>query len=258
MAMATRIDWAESIVKEQRVDSSSGLLSALLVDHDEAWQAKLGRTLVAHGIVLHVAANVSRARRFLQSANHPVDVVLINPVLSDGRGEDLLAEIEALPRQPGVVILTSCADEKRWEAASYRAIWVPKGAEPEALARIMRRAARGYAQDTLYRFARRFRLTRKEARVLDGIASGVGPKQIALSLGCSAQAIYALLAKVSTKTKCSSYQEVVAKLFLFSCHGLGHAAWNLPSCDAAATPAKSPDDSAVVVPEETPALSPQP
>ncbi len=133
-----------------------------------------------------------------------------------------MPEIEALPTQPGVIILTSGFDEVRPEATLYRAIWVSKSVQPPALAKIMRRVAKGCAHETLDRFAKHFRLTRKETRVLDLVASGVGPKQIAADLDCSAQAVYALLARASNKTASVSYQEVVAKLFQFSCHGLGH------------------------------------
>ena len=110
----------------------------------------------------------------------------------------------------------------RPDASLYRAIWVPKSVHPPALVAIMHRVARGCAHKTLNRFARRFGLTRKETRVLDLVASGVGPKQIAANLNCSSQAVYALLARASNKTESLSYQEVVAKLFQFSCHGLGH------------------------------------
>jgi DNA-binding CsgD family transcriptional regulator len=57
---------------------------------------------------------------------------------------------------------------------------------------------------------------------LDRVANGISPKQIAVEFGCSMQAVYAKLARVSTKTGCANYPEVVARLFQFSCHGLGH------------------------------------
>jgi DNA-binding NarL/FixJ family response regulator len=197
-------------------------LHALLVENDQACASTFSQALSKYAIVLDVAGSLSESRQFLCDSAEQIDVVLLDPVLPDGRGEDLLPEIEALPRQPGVIILTNRFDAVRPDATLYRAIWVPKSMQPPALANIMRRVAKGCAHETLDRFAKRFRLTHKETRVLDLVASGVGPKQIAADLNCSAQAVYALLARASNKTESLSYQEVVAKLFQFSCHGLGH------------------------------------
>jgi hypothetical protein len=57
----------------------------------------------------------------------------------------------------------------------------------------------------------------------DRVVNGSSPKEIAAALGCSIQAVYAHLTGVGMKTKCVCYKEIVAKLFQFSCHGLGHA-----------------------------------
>lgn len=197
-------------------------LHALLVENDQTYGSSFSQALSKYAIALDIAGSVSECRQFLGHAAAQIDVVLLEPVLPDGRGEDLLPEIEALPTQPGVIILTSRFDDVRPDATLYRAVWVAKSVQPPALANIIRRVARGCAHETLDRFAKHFRLTPKETRVLDLVASGVGPKQIAAELDCSAQAVYALLARARSKTASLSYQEVVAKLFQFSCHGLGH------------------------------------
>lgn len=226
--METRSDLAAVSLPNDEMFEGVVPLNALLVEDDEAWAYGLRRDLQPYGILVRIVQDVSRARYWLLKRMKPVDIVLLDPALWDGRGHHLLAEIEALPRQPGVVILTGPVEEIGLDASSYRVILVPKKVKPRELASIMRRVARGCAQETLERFARRFRLTSKETEVLDAIASGVAPKQISMCLGCSRQATYALLAKVSSKTSCTSYQEVVAKLFQFSCHGLGHARWHVP------------------------------
>jgi DNA-binding NarL/FixJ family response regulator len=196
-----------------------------MVEDDEAWAYGVRRALLPYGISVRIVQDVRRARCSLLKLRDPLDIVLLDPVVWHGKGDQLLAEIEALPRQPGVVILTSLNEELGVDASSYRVLLVPKNVQPRELASIMRRVAQGCAQETLERFARRFRLTSKETELLDAIASGVAPKAIATSLHCSRQAVYALLTKVTAKTHCTSYQEVVAKLFQFSCHGLGHARW---------------------------------
>lgn len=212
--------------KESIVDDDVDVLSALLVEGDQVGALTFSQSLARYGIVIDIAASLSRARRLLRLSGDRMDVVVLDPQLPDGRGEDLLPEIEGLAKQPGVIILSDYPDDVRPDAMSYRAIWVAKMVKPPALAAIMRRVASGHAQNILHRFAKRFRLTRKETVVLDGVARGVGPKQLALDLRCSTQAVYALLAKVSAKTNCASYPCVMAKLFQFSCHGLGHNRWN--------------------------------
>lgn len=74
-----------------------------------------------------------------------------------------------------------------------------------------------FAQSTLSRFANCFRLTPREAAIVDQLAQGTSPKGIASVLGVSLQAIYAKLARVNSKVGCTSYPEVIAKLFRFSC-----------------------------------------
>jgi DNA-binding NarL/FixJ family response regulator len=224
--MQTRTDLAAVSLSDDEVFESVAPLNALLVEDDEAWSYGIRRALLSCGISVQVVHDVSGARHCLRMSGEPVDIVLLNPVLWNGRGDELLTEIEALPRQPGVVILTNLVEEIGVYSSSYRLLLVSKKVEPRKLASIMRRAARGSAQETIERFAKRFRLTRRETEVLDGIASGVAPKEMAMSLGCSTQAIYALLGKISVKTHCATYQTVVAKLFQFSCHGLGHTQWH--------------------------------
>ena len=106
---------------------------------------------------------------------------------------------------------------------SYRVVLTPKTIAPASLASILRRSARGYAQCTIDRFGRHFGLTSKEVETLDHVASGTSPKEVAGVLACSIQAVYAHLTRICDKTSCASYQEVVAMLFRFSCHGLGRA-----------------------------------
>jgi DNA-binding CsgD family transcriptional regulator len=84
------------------------------------------------------------------------------------------------------------------------------------------------AQSTLSRFANCFRLTPREATILDQLAQGTSPKGIASELGVSLQAIYAKLARVNSKVGCTSYPEVIAKLFRFSCRDRDRANASLP------------------------------
>ncbi|HEX7509092.1 MAG TPA: response regulator [Polyangia bacterium] len=210
----TGADWGDS-----RPDSRARVL---FVEDMAPCARAFKRALAAYGIDIVVAADLSQARRLLQGQGEQFDAVLLDLHLPDGRGEDLLPEIEALARQPGIVVLSDFLDEVRPEVTSYRAVLVPKTIAPVALAALLHQGAAGYAHDTLVRFAAKYRLTRKEVEILGCVARGASPKQTAADLVCSVQVVYVHLAGVCTKTGCASYHEVVAKLFQFSCHGLGH------------------------------------
>lgn len=197
----------------------------LFVEDGKDCAAAFRRALEKYGIDIMVAGSLADARAFLMDLHKAIDVVLLDLHLPDGRGEDLLPDIEALFPQPGIVILSNFLDEVDPEVTAYRAVLTPKTIAPKRLACILSRAAKGYAKSTLARYAKHFRLSLRETEVLDYVASGASPKGAAVALDCSIQAVYAHLSRIDLKTGCESYQEVVAKLFLFSCHGLGRGAY---------------------------------
>lgn len=182
----------------------------------------LGESLLRQGFAVLVASNLLRARQILMDPEIRVDVVLFDRNLPDGTAEDLLSELEALPRQLGVVILADGADEFCAEALELRAVIVPVATPPRVLGGILKVAADGYVRTTVKRFGRRYKLSKRETELLMRVTEGARPKAIAAEMRCSLQAVYARLARICTRTACESYPEVVAKMFQFSCHGLGH------------------------------------
>ena len=206
------------------------------------------RALEAYDIDIVVAADLAQARRLIRECGEQFDAVLLDLQLPDGRGEDLLPEIEGLARQPGIVILSDFLDQVRPEVTSYRAVLAPKTIAPSALASILHQGASGYANDTLTRFARNYKLTSKETEILARVARGASPKQTAAELACSVQVVYVHLAGVCSKTSCASYHEVVAKLFQFSCHGLGHDGDTSRTAGAVRGPTHFSDQDALAVP----------
>lgn len=198
-------------------------IKALFVEDNGSYAQAFGRALGRYAIDCVTVTTLAAARRLLQQLHETIHVVLLDLHLPDGRGEDLLPDIEALSRQPGIVILSSFLDEVRPETVSYRTMLTPKTITPSSLALIIHQAAHGYAYRTISRFAKHFALSPKETEVLGLVGVGISPKQTAGLQGCSVQTIYARLARIAEKTGCASYQEVVAKLFRFSCHDLGHA-----------------------------------
>jgi DNA-binding NarL/FixJ family response regulator len=181
------------------------------------------QALRQQGFAVVVAGSLASARRILTDPGVRVDVVLIERNLPDGCADELLSELEDLPRQPGIVILTDDADDFCPEAVMFRAVVVPTVTSPTVLGNILKVAAEDYAAHTLRRFSKRYKLSRKETAILGRLADGGSPKSIATEANCSLQTIYFCLNRICQRTSCERYPEVVAKLFQFSCHGLGHA-----------------------------------
>jgi DNA-binding NarL/FixJ family response regulator len=227
--MLTKLEAAQGAQSDSetwKTGESPGMsIRVLFVEDDPLCSNAFKRALGLFGVECVVADTVSAARQTLHDLGDSFDAVLLDLRLPDGRGEELLPAIEALPRQPGIVIFSDFLNQLHPEATSFRAILLTKQIAPSLLARILRLAARGYAQTTLERFAKQFCLTSREADILNRVAGGTNPKQIALDMDCSIQAVYAHLARIGKKTDCGGYQEVIAKLFRFSCHALGHPDW---------------------------------
>jgi DNA-binding CsgD family transcriptional regulator len=193
----------------------------LLVEGDCPYASTCTQALAPHGIDSVVVDCLASARRLLREPGMGIQAVLIALHLPDGRGEELLPDIEALSNQPGVVLFSNCLEQIRPEATLYRTVLVTKSIAPAALARILRLAASGYASSTIKRFARYFRLTPRESEILVRLAAGTAPKEIARACGCSIQAVYAHLSRVGRKVHATGHYQIVAKLFQFSCHSLG-------------------------------------
>ena len=208
----------------EALEGAQPWLKVLLVEGDPARWQYLKCALEHFAIECIVAESLASALRLVTtSVGDGIDAVLLNPSMPDGQGEDLLPDLEGHARQPGIVILSDTPEQLRPDARSYRALFSSRRTLPASLAAMLRSTAHGYANCTVDRFAKRFGLTSRESEILHRLAGGMSTKKIALVLGCSLQAVYARLAKIGKKTECRGCQEIIAKLFRFSCHGLGHS-----------------------------------
>jgi DNA-binding CsgD family transcriptional regulator len=86
----------------------------------------------------------------------------------------------------------------------------------------VRAALSGYSLPLIRRFARASALSRREIEAVILVAQGLKPKEIADRMNCSEPTIYSHLSNICDKTGCSHYLGIVAKLFAFACHALGH------------------------------------
>lgn len=194
----------------------------LLVDPDEQFARTVVQSFCHDDIAVTVAHNLAEARKVLHLGSPTLDVVLLELCLPDGRGESLLREFEACPRQPVVVITSTHLQDLQPEALEYRPVCVGKTMGTAALLKVVKSVVAGYATPAIRRFSTRFRLSQRETEVLALIAHGAKPKEIADRRHCSEQAVYAHLARACRKTHCLDYHQLVGKLFEFVCQSLGH------------------------------------
>jgi len=196
-------------------------ICVLLVEADSQVASDVVRDFGRDGIAVAPACTLAEAKIILRQGATQVDVAILASRLPDGRGESLLPEIEACPRQPAVIITSSSALELEAEAFEYRPVIIPKPASTASLLRVVRRVAAGYARPMIRRFVRRFGLSRRETEALALLAQGLSAREIGHRLACSEKTIYFHLANISKKTNCHDYREVVGRLFAFACQSLG-------------------------------------
>ena len=211
--------------------SLSKPLRVLLVDDDVDATTVIESEFGRNGVSVIVATNLAHARVLLRQ--RPVDVVLLEIYLPDGRGESLLPDIEACSRQPAVVITSAFLPDLQSCALEYRPLALSKPVDAHALLRMVRTVARGYAQPAMQRFIKRFNLTNREAEAIRFVARGLKAKEIAERMHCSEKTVYAHLLRACAKTGCQDYHEVVGKILAFTCSELGHTPPDHPAFGSA-------------------------
>jgi DNA-binding NarL/FixJ family response regulator len=199
------------------------------VDADERFAHAVTQDFGRCNIAVTVTRTLAEARSFLRLGTPSLDVVVLELRLPDGRGESLLQDIEACPRQPVLVVTNAFAEELAPEAFEYRPVFVGKSMGTAALLKVVRTVVAGYAQPSIRRFATRFRLTQRETEAIAFLAHGAKPKEIATRMRCSEQAVYAYLTRACRRTHCLDYHQLVGRLFEFVCQSLGRTPPEYPA-----------------------------
>lgn len=193
-------------------------IRVLIVEDDSSCARGLNRSLARKSIDVKVAKTMEQARQVLVGWDGLVDAVVLDLKLSDGRGEDLLPGIENMGKKLDLIHLSEVLHKTCPKATSHRVFLSPTSIVPTSLSVLLEWLVPKGAYFTLCQFATLFCLTNKESEILALLANGTAPKRIAMDGGFSIQAVYARLTRICAKTKCANYQEVLAKLFQFSCH----------------------------------------
>jgi DNA-binding NarL/FixJ family response regulator len=197
-------------------------IHALLVEADVRTAKAIAEDLSRNSVRVTAVGTLSDAKVFLRHSEIQIDVVILALRLPDGRGESLLRDIEALSRQPAVVITSAFLSELREDALEYRPVMVPKPVNTCALLRIVRTVASGYTRPIINRFITAYDLSRREKEALVLVSQGLKAKEVAVRMRCSEPTAYGHLARACTKIGCTDYHGILARLFAFACQAVGH------------------------------------
>lgn len=184
---------------------------ALIVEDQTTFRELLAELLEASG-QYHVEGCATGAEARDKLASGSYDLVLLDLVLPDAHGLELLAKLRAEPRAPRVIVLTAQARPQVVKDAMQRGAHgvVTKGAPLRELREAIDRVAAGgiyYSSETskLLREAaveprRDSQLTERQREILRHVARGLSSKEIARELDLSEKTVANHRARIMERT----------------------------------------------------------
>src|SRR5689334_23176345 len=182
----------------------------LLVDDEPVVLDALCRFLRRANFEIVEATSVVAAFDELMSSarrNEPFQHAVVDLLLKDGDGEDVVRACESLSPRPNIVVLSGNIDSRRAIALSGRCLYLPKPVAAATLVEALRRR-----RDPIGTFVDTYGLTSRERDALIAAVHGLGNEEAATLLGVSKEALRKRWRHICKKTDCSGQQRVLAKL----------------------------------------------
>jgi DNA-binding NarL/FixJ family response regulator len=181
----------------------------LIVDDEPVVRDALGRFLRRSGFEVVDAASVVEALDELMRAarrNDPFDHAVVDLVLGDGDGDDVVRACESLSPRPNIVVLSGNIDSRRALDLAGRCLSLPKPVAAKTLVEALRR------RDPLSDFARTHGLSEKEKEALLVAVNGLFNEEAATALGVTKEGLRKRWRQICAKTGCNTPQRVLAKI----------------------------------------------
>lgn len=185
----------------------------LIVDDDESLCRTYGRILRRAGFLVEFAGTIAAAREMLGKLRW--DAVLVDIMLPDGSGAELLPEIHHFvsPSQVALVSAYVTADHVIENHREVAAI-VPKPMGPDSLVSLVKILTRtDTARLNIESFVAQFHLSRREAELVAIAVEGLDDKLAAVRMKVSHGSIRKFWDRIFKKTGLRSQRDVISGVF---------------------------------------------
>jgi len=182
----------------------------LLVDDEPIVLDALGRFLRrANFEVVEVDSVVGALDELMAAArkNQPFQHAVVDLLLKDGYGEDVVTACESLTPRPNIIVLSGNIDSRIALQLSGRCLYLPKPVAAGTLVEALRRR-----RDPIGVFVEHHGLTARERDAVIAAVHGLGNEEAATLLGVSKEALRKRWRHICKKTDCAGQQRVLAKI----------------------------------------------
>ena len=182
----------------------------LVVDDEAVMRDVLTRFLRRSGFEVFEVDSVVGALDELMAAagrNEPYDHAIVDLVLKDGDGEDVVRACESLTPRPNIVVLSGNIDSRRALDLSGRCLYLPKPIAAKTLLDALRKR-----KDALGEFVEQYKLTARERDAIFVAVQGLFNDEAASALGVTKEGLRKRWRQICTKTGCTTQQRVLAKI----------------------------------------------
>jgi DNA-binding NarL/FixJ family response regulator len=186
-----------------------------------AWSRVLRRS----GHVVAWAKTLRGARKLLDASvrgGKPFGVAILDLSLPDGDGVQLIDDIELLPSQPAIAVVSANLDSERaLELLGRCLIGVPKPVASDTLVSLVERLSRtqptaGHVPNVTA-FCEASRLSPRESEIVQLTTQGRSRSEIAIKLGCEPATVASHWNRILRKTGLPTQRRVVSAAW---CHAL--------------------------------------
>ena len=191
----------------------------LLVEDDDkiarAWQ----RSFNGDGWEVMAVSTLEQAREALED-EAGIDVVLLDVKLPDGRGVDLVPELNAMYPRPRIVILSAVLDASiALDVFGQVDVLVPKPVSTAVLRGLVAEVSRDVSRKHIEHFADMHKLSPNEKQGLILAANGADNTALCKKLQCQRATIATYWKRILSKTNCNAQRDVFVKLWRYSLQG---------------------------------------
>ncbi|HVU02347.1 MAG TPA: response regulator [Polyangiaceae bacterium] len=210
----------------------------LVVDDEPVMRDVLSRFLRRSGYEVMEVASVVGALDELMSAarrNQSYDHAVVDLLLKDGDGEDVVRACESLTPRPNIVVVSGNIDSRRALELAGRCLYLPKPIAAKTLLEALRKR-----KDPIGEFTERYGLSPRERDAILVAVQGLFNEDAADALGVTKEGLRKRWRQICSKTGCTTQQRVLAKIIRDLSDDPARSSGFFPSITSTRPPAPRP------------------